>query len=129
MIKNSMALKVLELFGVIVLCAVVMYLFSWHATRAQNPTLYKYNRFRAVVVELQKNRVHVSNDTTKNTQLFHAVLFRIIDPRYPNQYFLLRSLESRILTNAWVYNHRVGDTAYFEYINDRRVFSIRDDRK
>lgn len=35
------------------------------------------------------------------------------------------SNQDRMVNNEWFYNHRVGDTAHFEYIRKSRFFTIK----
>jgi hypothetical protein len=108
--------------AIIGLCA----LLSWHTKRSEDPSRYCYNRFHAVVVEINANQEHISEDKFHNLQLVNMARFRIIDHRYPaNTFFIIRGSESRLITDSWVYNHHVGDTVYFDYIRDSRTFLIR----
>ena len=96
-----------------------------HVSHQYDHLRYSYNRFHAVVVEINANQ-QISEDKFRSLQCVNTARFRIIDHRYPaNTFFILRSYDSRLMTDAWVYNHHVGDTVYFDYIRDSRVFQIR----
>jgi hypothetical protein len=58
----------------------------------------------------------------------NTVLFKVVKDGYSDTYFKLSQHNSfvgqAILTDSWIYNHRVGDTVHFEFISSDRFFKI-----
>lgn len=81
----------------------------------------------AVIVEMNGQDIAYvgKNHIPTNT---NTVLFKVVREGYPNAHFKLTqhdwSLGMDVLTDPWMYNHRVGDTVHFEFISRKRFFNI-----
>jgi len=79
------------------------------------------------------------NEQTFNQDKFHTpttcniILIKALNANVKNQYAELNSCNLRrdypkneiYLTTSWMYNHNVGDTIHFKYIDSKRFFTIK----
>ena len=81
----------------------------------------------AVIVDINGQDIAYvgKNHIPTNT---NTVLFKIVREGYPNTHFKLTqhdwSLGMDVLTDPWMYNHKVGDTVHFDFISSKRFFNI-----
>lgn len=82
--------------------------------------------FKATISAMNLNEHALTNDKHHAPTTCNVVLFKVLNE---NNYFTINSCDyfmSIKLNDAWMYNHRVGDTAYFEFLRNERFFSIKD---
>lgn len=97
--------------------------------RARNKLVESEKMFDVYAVIVEMNGQDIAyvgkNHIPTNT---NTVLFKVVRDGYPNAHFKLTqhdwSLGMDVLTDPWMYNHRVGDTVHFDFISRKRFFNI-----
>lgn len=129
-----------EVTGLLIVGAVVfgiIQLVMYQKRKAMDATGYPYNKFKAVIASMGTSS-GITPDKFRHPVLINTALFHITDPRYAsNLYFALKAVPAsgvanagdvafdyEVLTDPWMYNHRVGDTVWFDFIRPNRVFTI-----
>lgn len=83
--------------------------------------------FHATVEAMNANEPALTNDKFHRPTTCNVVLFKVIKE---NKYFTINSCSLSDgdfhIDDAWMYNHKVGDTAYFKHLKTKRFFHIKD---
>lgn len=119
--------------GIILFLGMLIYgLWGYIARQAayhDNPANWEYSNFKATIVGINGSEYAQTKDKFVNPRMLSIVLFKIEDSRYKDAYFKMCHgtddiFGNALLTDAWIYNHSIGDTVTFRFIGSKRVFKI-----